>query len=90
MPVQYIHEPWTAPELVQKAAKCIVGKDYPLPIVNHAVASKINIQRMKQVYQQLTTYRILEHDKCHVEKHDKFGYQPHLVAVEEGRKSHQS
>lgn len=26
-------------------------------MVNHAVASRINIQRMKQVYQQLARYR---------------------------------
>ena len=24
-PIQYIHEPWMAPEQIQKAAKCIVG-----------------------------------------------------------------
>lgn len=80
MPVQYIHEPWTAPEIVQRATKCIIGKDYPLPMVNHGMASKINIQRMKQVYQQLTTYRILEIDKCN-EKYEKDGYQPRVIAV---------
>ncbi|XP_044730764.1 cryptochrome-1-like isoform X2 [Chrysoperla carnea] len=56
-PTRYIHEPWVAPESVQRAAKCIIGKNYPLPMVNHAVASRINIQRMKQVYQQLARYR---------------------------------
>ena len=24
-PTRYIHEPWTAPEAVQKSAKCIIG-----------------------------------------------------------------
>ena len=24
-PIQYIHEPWMAPEQIQRAAKCIVG-----------------------------------------------------------------
>uniref|UniRef100_A0A1B6D995 Photolyase/cryptochrome alpha/beta domain-containing protein n=1 Tax=Clastoptera arizonana TaxID=38151 RepID=A0A1B6D995_9HEMI len=56
-PNQHIHEPWTAPESVQKAAKCIVSKDYPLPIVNHRNISRINMERMKQVYQQLSRYR---------------------------------
>lgn len=60
MPVNYIHEPWLAPENVQCAAKCIIGKDYPLPMVNHAIASRINIQRMKQVYQQLANYKLME------------------------------
>lgn len=80
MPIQYIHEPWTAPENVQRGAKCIIGKDYPLPMVNHGVASRINIQRMKQVYQQLSKYRILEEERCSVNNY-KDGYQPRVVAV---------
>jgi len=56
-PPQYIYEPWNAPESVQVAAKCIVGKDYPVPIVNHADASKLCMERMKQVYQMLLKKR---------------------------------
>ncbi|KAM4721522.1 cryptochrome-2 isoform 2-T2 [Rhinophrynus dorsalis] len=56
-PSCYIYEPWNAPESVQKEAKCIVGVDYPKPIVNHAEASRLNIERMKQTYQQLSRYR---------------------------------
>lgn len=55
-PAKYIYEPWTAPESVQRAAKCIIGKDYPVPMVNHAEVSKLNTGRMKQVYQQLALY----------------------------------
>ncbi|CAO2579813.1 Cry2, partial [Lemmus lemmus] len=39
-PSRYIYEPWNAPESVQKAAKCIIGVDYPRPIVNHAETSR--------------------------------------------------
>ena len=56
-PNQYIYEPWNAPELVQKAANCVVGVDYPKPMINHAEGSRLNIERMKQVYQQLSHYR---------------------------------
>lgn len=56
-PSRYIYEPWNAPESVQKAAKCIIGVDYPKPIVNHAETSRLNIERMKQIYQQLSRYR---------------------------------
>ncbi|KOC70762.1 Cryptochrome-1 [Habropoda laboriosa] len=56
-PTRYIHEPWNAPLSVQRAAKCIIGKDYSLPMVNHSKSSRINIERMKQVYQQLHKYR---------------------------------
>jgi len=57
MPTKYIHEPWLAPESIQLDASCIIGIDYPLPIVNHAVVSKINLERMKLAYQQLTNYQ---------------------------------
>lgn len=56
-PTKYIHEPWLAPEVEQRAAKCIIGKDFPLPMVNHSVVSRMNIERMKQVYRQLSKYR---------------------------------
>lgn len=56
-PSRYIYEPWNAPESIQKAAKCIIGVDYPRPIVNHAETSRLNIERMKQIYQQLSRYR---------------------------------
>ncbi|EAT35912.1 AAEL011967-PA [Aedes aegypti] len=56
-PTRYIHEPWNAPETVQRTAKCIIGKEYPLPMVNHAIASRANMERIKQVYQQLAKYR---------------------------------
>uniref|UniRef100_A0A8D9EE45 Cryptochrome-1 n=1 Tax=Cacopsylla melanoneura TaxID=428564 RepID=A0A8D9EE45_9HEMI len=56
-PTRYIHEPWIAPVSVQKASRCVVGVDYPLPMVNHPVVSKINIERIKQVYRQLANYK---------------------------------
>lgn len=56
-PAKYIYDPWNAPESVQKAAKCVIGVNYPKPMVNHAEASRLNIERMKQIYQQLSRYR---------------------------------
>ncbi|XP_033930755.1 cryptochrome circadian regulator 1a isoform X2 [Pseudochaenichthys georgianus] len=56
-PAKYIYDPWNAPEGVQNAAKCIIGVHYPKPMVNHAEASRLNIERMKQIYQQLSCYR---------------------------------
>lgn len=57
MPDKYIYDPWNAPIEVQRAAKCVVGVDYPKPMVNHAEASRLNIERMRQMYQQLSKYR---------------------------------
>jgi deoxyribodipyrimidine photo-lyase len=36
VPVKFIHAPWTVPPLDQQAAQCIIGRDYPNPIVDHA------------------------------------------------------
>jgi deoxyribodipyrimidine photo-lyase len=38
VPDRYIHEPWKMPSDVQRAAGCIIGRDYPAPIVDHAWA----------------------------------------------------
>ncbi|KAK9967075.1 hypothetical protein ABG768_001492 [Culter alburnus] len=56
-PAKFIYDPWNAPEDVQLAAKCVIGVDYPKPMVNHAEASRLNIERMRQIYQQLSRYR---------------------------------
>ncbi|KAK3090268.1 hypothetical protein FSP39_010528 [Pinctada imbricata] len=39
MPLRYLFEPWKAPKPVQEKANCIIGKDYPLPMVDHKKAS---------------------------------------------------
>jgi deoxyribodipyrimidine photo-lyase len=38
VPDAYIHAPWTMPPLEQQAASCVVGRDYPAPVVDHALA----------------------------------------------------
>ena len=40
VPDRYVHTPWEMPPDVQRAAGCIVGRDYPAPIVDHAWARK--------------------------------------------------
>jgi hypothetical protein len=50
MPEKYIYEPWKAPKEVQQRAKCIIGKDYPKPIVDHATVSQANQAKMKKAY----------------------------------------
>uniref|UniRef100_A0A673M7D5 Cryptochrome-1 n=1 Tax=Sinocyclocheilus rhinocerous TaxID=307959 RepID=A0A673M7D5_9TELE len=55
-PAKFIYDPYDPSESVQKIAKCIIGVHYPKPMVNHAEASRINIERMKQIYQQLSCH----------------------------------
>lgn len=38
VPVEYIQEPWRMPPLEQRAAGCVIGEDYPAPIVDHNAA----------------------------------------------------
>jgi deoxyribodipyrimidine photo-lyase len=37
VPAQCIHAPWTMSAATQAACGCIVGRDYPAPVVDHAV-----------------------------------------------------
>ena len=37
-PVRSVHAPWTMPPEAQRQAGCIIGQDYPPPIVDHAAA----------------------------------------------------
>lgn len=49
MPLRYLFEPWKAPKAVQEKAKCIIGEDYPLPMVNHKEASNECAKMMNNV-----------------------------------------
>ena len=46
-PAKYIYEPWKAPISVQSSCGCIIGTDYPPPIVDHDTVRRRNIDRMK-------------------------------------------
>ncbi|KAK9923226.1 hypothetical protein M0R45_031655 [Rubus argutus] len=50
MPKEYIYEPWTAPLSIQNTAKCIIGRDYPKPVVYHDSASKECKRKMAEAY----------------------------------------
>ena len=49
-PDKYIYEPWTAPKGIQIACGCIIGKDYPKPMVEHQFVCQENKSRMKKAY----------------------------------------
>lgn len=50
MPKEYIYEPWTAPLTIQTRAKCIIGRDYPAPVVSHDSASKECKRKLGEAY----------------------------------------
>ena len=39
-----------APLSIQQMAKCVVGVDYPAPIVDHNKAKEANMKKMKDVF----------------------------------------
>jgi deoxyribodipyrimidine photo-lyase len=38
VPDEHIHAPWMMPKALQEQIGCIIGNDYPAPIVDHALA----------------------------------------------------
>ena len=49
VPPAYVHMPWTMPVDVQRASGCIIGSDYPPPIVDHALAVRDAKRRLAVV-----------------------------------------
>ena len=45
VPNEFIHEPWLMDEISQKEFGCIIGKDYPKPIVDEIESRKIGISK---------------------------------------------
>jgi deoxyribodipyrimidine photo-lyase len=48
VPDTFIHAPWTMPAVEQQRAGCVIGRDYPLPIVDHAVQRGLALALFKQ------------------------------------------
>ena len=46
-PSKYIFEPHLAPAPIQENARCIIGKDYPEPMVDRKVVAKENLAKFK-------------------------------------------
>jgi deoxyribodipyrimidine photo-lyase len=42
---KFIHAPWTLGAAEQQAAGCVIGRDYPAPVVDHDVARKLTLER---------------------------------------------
>ncbi|HET9094187.1 MAG TPA: deoxyribodipyrimidine photo-lyase [Solirubrobacteraceae bacterium] len=45
VPEEYLREPWTMPEGLQRQVGCVIGRDYPAPILDHAQARREAIAR---------------------------------------------
>jgi deoxyribodipyrimidine photo-lyase len=49
---QWIHEPWMMTPDLQRSSACELGKDYPLPIVDHNTAIKMARQKISDIRKQ--------------------------------------
>ena len=47
VPDEHLAEPWDMPPEVQRASGCVIGEDYPHPIVDHRVARQEAMERYR-------------------------------------------
>jgi deoxyribodipyrimidine photo-lyase len=47
VPERWLREPWTMPEEVQRECGCVIGEDYPGPIVDHKSARREALERYR-------------------------------------------
>ena len=52
VPDHFIHEPWEMTPFEQEEAKCIIGKDYPSPIVDHKESVRAAREKISAVRKQ--------------------------------------
>ena len=47
VPDEHLAEPWKMPGEIQREAGCVIGEDYPEPIVDHAEARRAALERYR-------------------------------------------
>jgi deoxyribodipyrimidine photo-lyase len=45
VPDEHLREPWTMPISLQRRVGCLIGEDYPGPIVDHVAARQAALAR---------------------------------------------
>jgi deoxyribodipyrimidine photo-lyase len=48
VPDRYMREPWKMPAALQREVGCVIGKDYPAPIVDHLAAREEALARYRE------------------------------------------
>lgn len=49
VPLEHLFEPWTMPATVQREAGCVIGRDYPAPLVDCVSASREALRRIHAI-----------------------------------------
>ena len=47
VPTKFIHEPWKMSSDLQQEFKCVIGRNYPAPIVEHSIVKERVLQAFK-------------------------------------------
>jgi deoxyribodipyrimidine photo-lyase len=47
VPDQRLFEPWTMTEAEQRASGCVIGRDYPAPVVDHSQERQVALARYR-------------------------------------------
>ncbi|CEG47887.1 dna photolyase cryptochrome [Plasmopara halstedii] len=63
MPDKFVYEPWKAPLKVQRDADCLVGKDYPFPIVDSKLAMSRCAAGMSHAFSDTETAAVISDRK---------------------------
>ncbi|MDC1375921.1 deoxyribodipyrimidine photo-lyase/cryptochrome family protein, partial [bacterium] len=53
IPETWIHEPWKMELNNQNSCKCIIGKDYPAPIVDHKISVRYAKSRIAEIFKKI-------------------------------------
>jgi deoxyribodipyrimidine photo-lyase len=53
VPDRYVHAPWTMPAAEQERAGCVIGRDYPTPVVDHATQRGLALALFRNAAQQV-------------------------------------
>jgi deoxyribodipyrimidine photo-lyase len=48
VPEQYLHAPWEMPSDLQQEVGCVIGRDYPAPVIDHGWARKRTLEAFRQ------------------------------------------
>ena len=54
-PPKHIYEPHLAPDTVQTGSNCVIGRDYPSPILDRKESAKQNLAKFKSSLARLKT-----------------------------------
>jgi deoxyribodipyrimidine photo-lyase len=63
VPARYIHKPWQQPLSMQQQSNCVIGKDYPAPIVDHQWARQRALATYKAARGKSNQHSVISHQQ---------------------------